>query len=601
MSRSSDMASEFVENFDLETDFSEVELATAGDREHIPATARMQGSKSTKQSGTITSDSAEEAQYEVDRLIEEEIARGLKFNDFFKKYFGHDYNDRSYDPETQSQVDTLFASLHEQIDQEGTITDTTALDQLIQIETEHKANMRVANVFNLFETLEQRPLTTEEFNKLMTLASEMNRDVLIENTINMGREIHRSNIIKLEKMKEGKVFAIFKPVVTKLTKVFGLKKDNVGDNLDEVIETIDGQAETKTGQGLSKLTDAKMMLLDSIADSNFDAIAETIDNESFAERANIMVADFEKWQEAEATNFANIHLYGCYNIEDLQECENAWSQFFSSFVERVVLQQTMHLKNASLQAKEYLKEVREDGAMVCEINGQTIVITKDNFVDDMAVFYQAANGFEVDLSQLSPAVESESTIEMPEVEETPEVGVAETTDVVDDPKEETTEEAEESKEDVTEEVVETKIEEEQARKNLKNLPEIDINEYVDNTEEEIKPEVVYEESADMGYDPIKSDRDAYLAVISLFMPREEAEEYANIQENIDAFNNSDLGYTKFLEAKEKGEISEDTLYYDFGISQLEKRNAMEESSTSLEDELDAVDMTLDEPETSKTK
>lgn len=440
--------------------------------------------------------------------------------------------------------------------------------------TENEEDNFVVNtekkVYELFEKLKNGPLNNEEFSDLVELTRQMNFNELVRNYVDMGITVTCDKIEKLEKQENNKVFMVFKPVITKFRQKFKKFKDNEYENPELHVQGIKGETKGDSLRYEDYIDDVNNNLFNLLLEDDFESIM----HREFSEKE---LDDLLNKTEKLKGNYEKLNLPtndDFYSKENISERDTKWSEYAGTLIETIGELQAMHLKNCYADIRKYAVSKTASGTIVCQIGDKHWPISKDNLVDDIAKFYQMKEEYEK-----TQEITEEKSKEEEKVEE--KIDVVDTPSIIIDPEIVLPEEKEETTiEEIKESEEETKAEETIQEPSVEEPLKEEVAEPI--VETEVQSEVI-EPEADV-IEPIDFAKQAYIEVMSCFVDRAEAERLAT-EENVSLFETSNLGYGKYIEAINAGEITNDASYEDFVVNQIQKDNGIKYDS-DLEEELD---------------
>ena len=474
-------------------------------------------------------------------------------------------------------------------------------------------------VYELYEQLKKRPLTTKEFSDLEVFTKQMATDENIRNYVDLGRAVTWEKINKLKKQSSSKVFMIFKPIKSKFKETLGLIKeenlDKVFENPELSVQNIAKQIDKNSKEYIDYVNRVNDILFESLFEDNFDEVISKIvsleDVVTLLEKTEKLKEKYDKANKPTKN--------GLYPIKEILNRNDKWEEYSKSLFETISNLQVMHLKKCYSDIKKYAFDRTSSGTIACRIGNIDLPIAKDHFVDDVALFYKKVEEYENSLSKEENLEENKEKNDKPIIlDEVPEEKENETEKEgispivvpsleniknieipIDEPKkEEKAPEAMPSLENIKNieiSIDEPKKEEEapKAASSLENIKNIEIPIDEPKKEEKVKsleqlPTIELEEEIkESNVEPatLSESKQAYIEFISCFVDKEEAKELAT-DENVAQFEASNLGYTKYMDALDTGKIAHATAYEDFVIHQLEKDNGIKYDEPNKTDDLE---------------
>lgn len=272
----------------------------------------------------------------------------------------------------------------------------------------------------LFAKLQKGPLTTDEFNKLVNLATEMNFNETVRNTVDLGYTACMANIETFKNLNTKK--AIFKPIVTKFSKKMQQITENKNLNIDDQIKEREETQKQNAENILFNVEETNKFLLNIIKDEDYEQIsAENFSMEEFEKLVDRTADASEKFYDLEAKCTESLMQTGSYNLNDLKNKEAAWNDFSANLFECIEEYQLMHLKNCYEKARDYLFSINSDGTLLCKVGDKFYNISRNNIVDDMAKLSNAVTTFEnvktIEEKPKEETVSNNEIIEEPDLEE----------------------------------------------------------------------------------------------------------------------------------------------------------------------------------------
>ena len=483
----------------LTDNINQIDVATPVDGAYIPDTVNYKASRNKKVSEQMLEEITDQAEKDVEELKKQTEEQLVEFMKIGKEYIF--FNEGEKDP---------------------------------TLEVKEKANKLLAKLQN------NGPLTTSEFNKLVEYTAEMNFNEMVRNTVDIACEINFSNLDKLEKLKSKKIIAVFKPLMTKFSKKFQLLKDEKISKINPGNFIADSEMKKKnmTQTIIFNVDDANQFLLDILKDPDFEDIAKEQFSANHLKELEAQMQENNKLLiEAEEKCMGTLNANGRYDLQQLKDRDAAWDKFSENLIDYIEECQLLKLKESYSVARDYLSEIKENGDIVCKVGNETITISRDTIVDDMAKLKEATENIKdqdkIAIPQIEDSIEN-SNIEVQAIEGNNKdsefeidkkiVLASEPVITIDEPI---------AAEPIEENTEETSIVE--PAKEPEN-EETTINQY----EELEKPE-------------IPKDVEAYVTFMTKAagISEEEALELASIPENLMIFNNSNIGYNMELKNSQK--------------------------------------------------
>lgn len=433
--------------------------------------------------------------------------------------------------------------------------------KLIDVRNKHYGINRENDVFaekkkefeDLYSTLKERPLTKDELARITEISKEMILDETIHSTLDLSIYMIPSNRGKIKEAGKrdhiGHV-SFVNPFVNALE---NFSADNIDHVLDSLVSNFDRNisddfSETEVKDLITKFDDLQrvydildLQCEDYFTKGDFDHV------DSFINRYNILRARSEILMDT---------IYKCEKIQ---------------------------LRNYTDLSIKYKLRADENGNFYYKVGDDEFVISRGNFMDGMALFAKAVNAFEKDKVEenISP-IENESEL-------TEEIAIDDTT-TMETPQEEAIEEKTADQEANLEETAgvdtiplavndefvvpgfesetQEKAEEiNELRSTLADrIPEVYPSETVD-AQEKVQEDQVLSEPAELSDAAL-----AYVEFMNCFdVDKKEATRVAIEQpEVVEKFESSNVGFGKYLQAKNNGEIAEDVSYGKFITTTLEK-------------------------------
>ena len=372
-------------------------------------------------------------------------------------------------------------------------------------------------VYELYELVKERPLTSEEYSDLIEAVRQMNFNELAYNYLNLGLTITNDKIVKLQRQSDSKVFMIFKPVITKFGQIFdSFKEEQLEkkfENPESAVKYIEEETKQDSLQYTEYINEVNDKLFKLLLDDDYnDALNKNFSREEVDKLLQRTESLKQKFNEV---NLPPSSENGLYSQENLIERDDRWNQYAASLFDTIKSLQAMHIANCYEDVSKYKICETKSGTKVCQIGDKTWPISKEHFVDDIEKFYSFVKEYEDSLKK--EEVEGEEKPQLDEV-------------VMDNP-------------------VNDVIDEPQAFEN--------------------QPTAVIKEEDNI----MDLSKQAYIEFMSCFVDRDEAKSLATY-ENITVFETSNVGYTKYVEALNTGKIPSDTSYETFVLEQARKDNGI---------------------------
>ena len=443
-------------------------------------------------------------------------------------------------------------------------------------------------VSELYEKLKEIPLTNEEFSDLINYTRELNFTELVRDYYARAALITARNIQKLERViSAGRVSLLFVPTMTKLKEKLGFKTQEVStenqeyaENFQEHIASINDKTKAKADEIERNINEIYDSFFESLVDCDLNGF---INNNYTNEDLEKLLKETDKLKKR--YDEVNDRIKNNNNLDYIESSyikkEIVWNKYINSLSKTFKMLQTMHLKNCYDDINKYKTNESTREVIKCKIGNQVVSISKKHFVDDVANFYKILEEYKRDSKQNDEKNEFGSLETLP-------------LEPVNDIKSKV-----ENEDNIDEELEKEKLKAKQ-RKLLEQLPSIDIEptpEPLPEPEPTPMPENEEEPKEDKVEDftqlpiidmespiiesnkiaekqekksSIISSKQAYIEFMSCFIDREEAKVLATPQ-NIDTFETSNIGVTKYTKALDAGEINSDTTYRDFVMAQIEAK------------------------------